>query len=98
MTQHENLQVRHNEAESRFEVDVDGALAAVDYDLEPGRIVLTHTEVPQQLGGRGIAGQLVRTALDHARAQKLVVVPQCAYVASFIKKNPQYQDLVGTSE
>ena len=86
--------IRNNEEKSRFETIVDGHTAFTMYDLEgPDRIVLTHTEVPQELSGRGIAQQIVRTALEHARERKLTVVPQCAYVASFIRKNPEYDDL-----
>jgi predicted GNAT family acetyltransferase len=86
--------VRNNEQESRFETTVDGYTAIVAYDLEdPNRIVFTHTDVPKELAGRGIAQELVRTGLEHARAQKLTVVPQCAYVQSFLKRNPEFDDL-----
>ena len=91
------LDIRNNEEESQFETTVDGHTALTAYDLEdPNRIVFTHTEVPEALSGRGIAGEIVKFALDHAREKKLTVVPQCAYVASYIKRHPEYQDLLAT--
>jgi len=89
--------VRHNEEKSQFETTVDGHVALTAYDLEdPDRIVFTHTDVPEALAGRGIAGEIVKFGLDYAREKKLTVVPQCAYVASYIKRHPEYQDLLAT--
>jgi predicted GNAT family acetyltransferase len=92
------LDIRNNEQESRFETTVDGSTAFVEYDLEdPQRIVFTHTIVPDELSGRGIAGEVVKFGLDHAREQKLTVVPQCSYVAAWIKRHPEYGDLLNAS-
>jgi uncharacterized protein len=89
--------VRNNEQESQFETTVDGHKAIAAYDLEePNRIVFTHTEVPEALSGRGIAGEIVKYALDYAREHKLMVVPQCAYVAAYVKRHAEYQDLLAT--
>jgi uncharacterized protein len=86
--------IRHNEQTSQFETTVDGITAFAAYDLEdPNRIVFTHTIVPEELSGRGIANQLVKTGLDHAREKKLTVVPQCSFVAAFIKRHPEYEEL-----
>jgi len=90
--------IRHNEDESQFETTVDGHLAYAAYDLEdPDRIVFTHTVVPDGLSGRGIAAELVKRGLQHARDRKLTVVPQCPYVASFIKRHPEYHDLLAAT-
>ena len=89
------LDIRHNENESRFETTIDGHTAIAEYDLEePNRIVFTHTEVPDELSGRGVAAAIVKYGLDHAREKNLIVVPQCAYVASFVKRHGEYQDLL----
>ncbi len=86
--------IRHNESDSRFETTIDGSTAYAEYDLEePQRIVFTHTIVPDELSGRGIANQLVKTGLDHAREKKLTVVPQCSFVQAFLKKHPEYEEL-----
>lgn len=89
--------IRNNEEKSQFETTVDGHVALTAYDLEePDRIVFTHTDVPEALAGRGIAGEIVKFGLDYAREKKLTVVPQCTYVASYIKRHPEYQDLLAT--
>jgi predicted GNAT family acetyltransferase len=86
--------INHNEQASQFETTVDGVTAYAAYDLEdPNRIVFTHTIVPDELSGRGIANQLVKTGLEHAREKKLTVVPQCSFVAAFIKRHPEYEEL-----
>lgn len=86
--------VRHNPAASRFEAEVDGHLAVAEYLLEGDRQTFTHTLVPVELRGRGIAEALVRTALEDARAHGRRVVPQCSYVARFIGRHAEFQSLL----
>lgn len=88
------MDVKNNESRHRFEVELDGHVAVADYELEPGKITLTHTGVPKELGGRGVGTALVKGALDHARKQNLRVVPLCSFVSGYIGKNPEYADLV----
>ena len=81
--------------QNRFELAVDGELAAwVDYELADGVIALNHTEVLPAFRGRGLAGDVVAYALAHAQIGKVRVVPKCSFVAAFIERNPEYQDLV----
>ena len=77
----------HRPEQSRFEAEVDGDVAFLSYERAGGTAVLTHTIVPRQLEGRGIAGHLARTAVDWARAEELEIDPQCSYVRSWLKKN-----------
>lgn len=93
-----NLAVVHNEEAHQFELDVEGLRALLSYRQFPDRIVLVHTEVPGPLEGRGLAAKLARTALDFARANHLRVVPACPYVASFLRKHSEYQDLLSTDD
>jgi predicted GNAT family acetyltransferase len=86
--------VQDNPAESRFELNVDGHLAAAYYELSDGTITFTHTEVPKELGGRGIGSQLAKAALDQARAKGLKVVAQCPFVNGYIGKHAEYADLL----
>jgi predicted GNAT family acetyltransferase len=86
--------VRNNAALNRFELDVDGHTAVAYYQLAPGVITFTHTEVPQELSHRGIGSELIRGALESARAQKLKVVPKCPFVAAYMAKHPQFNDLL----
>ena len=93
-----DVTVTHNEEAHRFEAGIGGLRAFITYSRFPGRIVYTHTEVPQLLEGRGLAAKLSRFALDFARVNHLRVVPLCPYASSFIRKHPEYQDLVSTDD
>ncbi len=86
------MHVEHRPGEG-FHSLVDGHRAVLDYRLDGDRMRITHTGVPAQLRGRGIAGELVRAAFDHARAQGLRVVPQCEYAAAWLERHPAYADL-----
>lgn len=90
----DDIPVTHNEAEQRFETQVYGELAVCEYQLEGDRMVFTHTYVPPELRGRGVAQKLVRVALDHARAQRRRIVPACSYVAAYVQRHAEYQPLV----
>lgn len=90
----DKVMVRHNEAERRFEVDIDGQLSVADYQIEGERMIFTHTYVPPALRGQGIAEKLVRVALEHARAQRLRVVPACSYVDVFIDRHAEFKPLL----
>lgn len=86
--------VTNNEAEHRYEVVVDGALALLQYDPRGDHVRYLHTEVPDVLEGRGIGSALAKAALDDARSGKLEVVPLCPFVAAYIKRHAEYLDLV----
>lgn len=89
------MDIRHNDTEQQFETTIEGHTALAAYDREePNRIVLTHTEVPPELSGRGIANELAKAALAYAREHQLTVVPQCAFMAKFIDRHAEYQDLL----
>jgi uncharacterized protein len=86
--------VVHNEAASRFELPVHGQTCIAQYRLVDGVMWLTHTETPPTLQGRGLAAQVVRAALDHARARGLKVRPACSYVRTYLRRHPETHDLV----
>ena len=89
--------VADNPAEQRFEAKVDGELAgfaAYRRSRKEGLIAFTHTEVVDEFSGQGIGGQLVRAALDAARAEGLRVLPFCPFVNSFVAEHSEYADLV----
>jgi predicted GNAT family acetyltransferase len=86
--------VRHNAAQQRFEATVDGHLCVADYALRDGVVWMTHTEVPPQVGGRGIAAELVRAALAWAEREGLRVQPSCSYVAAYMRRNPETSRLL----
>jgi len=88
------VQVTHHAAARRYEAVVDGHRSVCAYELADGRMIITHTMVPPELRGRGVAEKLVRAALAEARAAGRKVVPQCSYVAKFIGRHSEYQDLL----
>jgi uncharacterized protein len=87
--------VRDDKAKSRFELDVEGAVAFANYRLAPGTVIITHTETPRNLRGRGIASELVRGALGLIRADGLRVVAGCGFVVDYLQKHPEFADLAG---
>ena len=72
----------------------DDVIGFIDYRLHGDAISLIHTEVDEAYSGQGHAATLARSALDDARSRGLSVVPTCPYVASYIRKHPEYADLV----
>ena len=87
-------EIRQNIALHRYEFDVDGGVALAFYRLADGIMTFTHTEVPTALRGRGLGSQMMRGVLANVRAQKLKVVPACPFVADYIKRNPEFEDLL----
>ncbi|GAB3658717.1 GNAT family N-acetyltransferase [Actinocorallia lasiicapitis] len=79
----------------RFEVFLEGELGGfAEYKLNPGSISFIHTEIDPRFEGHGLAGRLVREALDTARERGLKVYPYCPFVRGWIAKHPDYLDLV----
>lgn len=86
-----------NPAASRYELHVDGKLAGfVEYQLRDEVISLVHTEVEPAFQGAHLATQLARYSLDDARKRELAVLPFCPYISSWIRKHPEYAELVPT--
>ncbi len=86
--------VLNNTDKNRYELSVDGHLAATYYRIADGVITFVHTEVPDTLAGRGVGSKLVKGALDQVRAAGLKVVPQCPFVRAYIERHPDYADLL----
>ena len=87
--------VRDNKSRHRFELDVEGGTAFANYHLTSDSIVITHTETPASLRGRGIASELVKGALELIRADGLKVVAGCGFVVDYLQKHPEYADMEG---
>jgi len=90
----ENLLVEHNQAAQRFEAKLDGELAVVEYQRQENTLYFTHTEVPNQFRGQGVAEKLAHSALEYARAHQLTVVPLCSFIAAYLRRHPEYKTLV----
>ena len=88
------VEVKHNAKGGQFEVELEGQLAYLEYRMGVGSIILMNTEVPPELEGRGIGGALAKAGLEYARASQLGVVAFCPFVQGYLKRHPEYQDLV----
>jgi predicted GNAT family acetyltransferase len=87
-------EVVNNQAQHRYELVVEGHLAATYDKVSDGVITFIHTKVPKELGGKGVGSKLVKGALDHVRADGLKAIPQCPFVKAYIDKHPEYADLL----
>jgi uncharacterized protein len=88
------MAIRDNAALSRFELDVEGAVALAYYRRSGDVLTIFHTEVPRQLRERGIGSRLVQETLEAARARGLKVTPRCSFVGAYMARHPEYHDLL----
>jgi len=86
--------IAHDAARQRFHLEVDGHEAELDYHLQGETLVIDHTGVPEAIGGRGVAGRLVREAFDHARGRGWRVLPACSYARVWVSRHPEYADVL----
>ena len=91
-------EIRNNEAENRFELQLGEDVAVAEYVKKGDTIFFTHTEVPEHLEGQGLGNALAKAALDYARSEGLTVVPRCRFIAAYIRRNKEYQDLVRSDQ
>lgn len=84
---------RHDLAAGRFTVSAGAGEAVLDYDVADGVMTIRHTVVPDAMSGQGIAGALVRAALDVARLQGWRVRPECSYADAWMRRHPDYDAL-----
>jgi glutathione peroxidase len=89
-----NNQVIDHPDRQRYELEVEGQIAFIDYQRSAGVVTMTHAKVPAQLNGRGIGSALVKGALELARAQNERVIPVCPFIATYIQRHPEYAELL----
>lgn len=84
-----------NEDKKRFEMAVDGHIAFIEYILTNDNVMfLTHTEVPKELGGKGVGSSIVEKTLDYIKNHNYTLAPLCPFVAKYLVKNPDWQTLL----
>lgn len=86
--------IEHDPRNHLFHTVLNGHQARLDYRIDGATMTITHTRVPEAIGGQGIAAALTKAALEHARSAGLAVVAQCSYAHTYLARHPQYQDLV----
>jgi hypothetical protein len=89
-----NADVVHHPEAQCFELQVNSLRCELNYRLQGDVMSLTHTGVPASLQGQGLAAELVKAALAHARSQHWTVRPVCSYVQVYMRRHPQTQDLL----
>ena len=90
----EKLHVTHNPGENRFEISWDGYPGRLDYIQDGKNFVITHVGVHPELRGQGVAGRIVEASLVYAREQSLRVIPMCSYAAAYMRRHPEYAELM----
>ncbi|PWG81803.1 GNAT family N-acetyltransferase [Pararcticibacter amylolyticus] len=91
---YKDLSVTNNEQEQRYEFIVDNQISFIDYEKKGDKIFLTHTEVPEELEGKGVASAMVEKTFMEIEGQGLKVVPYCSYVRVFLKRHPEWNRLI----
>lgn len=95
MTDPHEVTIRDDPEAGRYELFLGGRLAGyATYRLEDDRLFLPHTEVRPEYEGRGLGARLARFVLDDARSRGLKVVPRCEFIDVYIRRHPEYDDLV----
>ena len=89
-----SLELIKNEKENRFEMNVDGNFAIIEYKEYPGKIALIHTEVPPVLEGKGVATAIVEKSLKYIEQNNLKLIPLCPVVVAYVKRHPEWKRIV----
>ncbi|MBZ0201794.1 MAG: N-acetyltransferase [Ignavibacteria bacterium] len=84
------MELTDNTEKKQFEFVVDGHTARIEYILSSKKIILTHTEVPKELEGKGIGGKIVKLALENIESRGLKLIPLCSFVAAYVKRHPEW--------
>jgi predicted GNAT family acetyltransferase len=89
-----NLEVKNNTQAQRFEVQLGDQIGEIKYQKEGSTYMFTHTEVPREFGGQGIADRMAYVALETAKAEGAKVVPLCPFVSKYLQRHKEYASLV----
>lgn len=88
------MNVVENAGQNRFELSLDGGTALVAYRRDGERLVLVHTEVPDQFAGQGVGSRLAKGVFELIRASGRKAVVRCEFLKGWIAKHPEYDDVV----
>ena len=87
------MEIEHRPDFKRFVIQINEDIAELRYHKKKNVMCFTHTHVPKELRGQGVAGKLAKHGLEYARENGLKVEASCSYITSFLEKHPEYQDL-----
>ncbi len=86
--------LHHNSETCRYSVDIEGYKAYIDYEFKDGVYALTHTFVPEELRGKGAGKVVLEAVLEELKSKGAKITPVCPFIVTFIKRNPQYGEMV----
>ncbi|RYE16328.1 MAG: N-acetyltransferase [Sphingobacteriaceae bacterium] len=89
-----NEKIKVNEAQNQFEIKTPEGLALIAYEMEGNTMSIMHTEVPEASEGQGVGSAMAEFALNYAQEKQLKVKVYCRFVQVYLKKHPQYQNLI----
>jgi predicted GNAT family acetyltransferase len=86
--------IRDNTEAKRYELDIDGQVAVVTYNLTSSNLMITETIVPQSLEGQGLASRLAKHVIADAQARHLLILPVCPFFSAYLQKHPEHAEAV----
>jgi len=89
-----DFEIKHDVEQNRFVSYVEDYEAVVEYTLKGNVIDLYRTFTPPELRGKGVAGKIVKYALERAKNNNLKVIPTCSYVRVYIERHENYKELL----
>ena len=95
--QYKALPLINNQEQQRFELEVDGYTAFIEYKESGKQVILIHTEVPEELEGKGVGTAIVEKTLEHIESNQQTLVPLCPFVIAFLKRHPDWNRLLSDS-
>lgn len=93
---HSEQKLKVNALVNRLELEVEGAVAFIEYKLVGDRLFLIHTEVPVALRGKGTGTAIVQKALEYAKENNYKIVPICPFVQSYLQKHEEWSNIIAS--
>lgn len=94
MTNLDSLPLINDKSSRQFELEVEGRMAKVEYELNGTKMFLTHSNVPKALAGMGVGAALVEKVFTYIEENNLKLVPMCSFVTAHLRKHPEWKRIV----
>ncbi|MBZ0328117.1 MAG: N-acetyltransferase [Altibacter sp.] len=89
-----DIKISENKDRKRFEMVVEGKTALIEYIRAENKMYLTHTEVPKELEGKGVASSMAKQVLQQIKDEGLFLVPLCPFIAAYLKRHPEWKEIL----
>ena len=91
---YEEISLKDNTELNRFELEIEGITAFLEYKRSGDWLFLIHTEVPEAMEGKGVGSAIIQKTLQYAKDNNYKIVPICPFVQSFLKRHPEWNEIV----